>query len=103
MKLKSWILILIAFAILVAAAGCGSSTSSSSTSGTTATQALTLDGKALAEERCSTCHSFTRATGESQTADQWQRTVNDMIQKGANLNTDEAAAVVAYLAKTYGK
>lgn len=120
MKIKSWLLIIAMVTILLVAAGCGS-TSTPSTGGTSATQPpaavteaqpatqppaappATLDGKALAQERCTACHSFDRIQNAQKTADEWKTTVDRMIGKGAQLNADEAIAVVDYLSKTYGK
>lgn len=107
MKIKSWLLIITMVTILLAAVGCGS-TSTPSTGGTSATQPpaaqpAALDGKALAQERCTACHSFDRIQNAPKTADEWKTTVDRMIGNGAKLNADEAMAVVDYLSKTYGK
>jgi cytochrome c5 len=61
-----------------------------------------LDGAALLEARCSVCHSVDRAKQAHKTLDQWDQTVTRMIGHGAQLTDAEKAALVDYLAKTYG-
>ena len=63
----------------------------------------TVDGAALLETRCSTCHSVSKATGETHTQAEWDQIVSQMIQKGAKLDDVEKAALVEYLTATYGK
>ena len=60
-----------------------------------------LDGKALAEERCSKCHGFDRVEAAKKSADGWTSNVERMIGKGAELNDVEKAAVIAYLTEAY--
>jgi hypothetical protein len=59
-------------------------------------------GATLLESRCSVCHSADRARQAQKTPDQWEQTVSRMIGKGAKLTAAEKAALVDYLAKTYG-
>lgn len=61
-----------------------------------------LDGAALLQERCTSCHTLQKATSRRQDQAGWTRTVQRMITKGAELNTEEQAALIAYLAQTYG-
>ena len=61
----------------------------------------TLDGEALVQERCTRCHDLSRVTSASKTRDEWQATVEDMVSRGANLDAEEQAVVVEYLAETY--
>jgi uncharacterized membrane protein len=103
MKIKFWFLIFTIISILMVASACGSGSTSSSGGGTTATQAPTLDGQALVQERCTVCHSIDRIQSASKTADEWKTTVDRMIGKGAQLNADEEAAVIEFLTKTQGK
>jgi cytochrome c5 len=60
------------------------------------------DGAALLEERCTICHGLDRTTSARKTGEQWEQTVARMIAKGAELNEDEQAILIAYLAETYG-
>ena len=61
-----------------------------------------LDGKALVEERCTKCHSLRPITSGKRSANEWQGIVQNMISRGAQLNSDEQAAVVKYLSENYG-
>jgi len=60
------------------------------------------DGAALVNSRCTACHNLDRVKQAKKTPAQWKETVTRMVGKGAKLNADEQAAVVDYLAKTYG-
>jgi cytochrome c2 len=61
-----------------------------------------LDGAALVNSRCTACHNLDRVKQAKKTSEQWKETVTRMVANGAKLNADEQAAVIAYLAKTYG-
>jgi len=65
------------------------------------TTATTLDGKGLLEARCVTCHTLARVASEHGDATQWQRTVTKMVQKGAQLTTEEQQVLVEYLAANF--
>ena len=60
------------------------------------------DGATLLETRCSTCHSAAKATQARQTRAQWDQTVIDMVNEGAQLTEAEKTVLLDYLAKTYG-
>jgi cytochrome c5 len=60
-----------------------------------------LDGQSLVQERCTECHSLGRVTGAQKTEEEWRTTVQRMVGKGANLNSDEQEAVIQYLTETY--
>ncbi len=64
---------------------------------------VTLDGKALAEERCSACHDYSRVEAAKKTAEEWKATVEHMVAKGAQLDEAEQAAVIEYLSEAYPK
>ena len=66
-----------------------------------AIDAAALDAEALLSERCVVCHSLSRVIRGRLTQAQWQEVVTQMIRQGAVLNSDEEAALVAYLAETY--
>jgi len=60
----------------------------------------TLDGNALVDERCTTCHTRARIDNEMKAGtglDEWTSIVDRMIGYGAQLNTDERQAVLDYL------
>jgi branched-chain amino acid transport system substrate-binding protein len=61
-----------------------------------------LDGAALLQERCASCHNLDRVKSATKSKDQWTATVERMISKGAKLNDAEKSALIEYLAKTYG-
>jgi hypothetical protein len=61
------------------------------------------DGATLLQDRCADCHSPDKVKQRPQSKDQWDRTVSNMISRGANLNDAEKQALVDYLAQTYGK
>lgn len=58
-------------------------------------------GKALVEQRCSTCHNLELIKVSKYTPVQWEGLVNRMIGRGMTLTSTEKTAVVEYLAKTY--
>jgi hypothetical protein len=56
-----------------------------------------LDGAALVAERCTTCHTAERIDRASKDEADWAATVDRMIGYGAQLNSAEREAVIAYL------
>jgi hypothetical protein len=60
-----------------------------------------IDPVKLLNDRCTACHTLDRVKTAHHTADQWSQTVTRMIGKGAQLNADEKAALITYLANTY--
>jgi hypothetical protein len=67
----------------------------------TGSHEMTLDGKALAEERCSVCHPYARVEAAKKTAEEWKANVERMVAKGAQLDEAEQAAVIEYLSEAY--
>ena len=63
--------------------------------------AAALDGKALAEERCTKCHEYSRVEAAKKSLDGWTSNVTRMVGHGAELNEAEQQAVVDYLAEAY--
>ena len=53
--------------------------------------------KALVDKECSKCHSLSRVQKASKDAAAWEKTVDRMIQKGANIKPNEKDAVLKYL------
>jgi len=108
------LLIAAGLVVVVVLAACGSSATQAPPAATAPasqpTQAPTLaptgapalDGAALLDTRCSVCHPSTRAKAAKKTLDEWTQTVTRMIGKGAQLTDAEKAALIDYLAKTYG-
>jgi cytochrome c5 len=64
---------------------------------------VTLDGKALLEERCSRCHDLGRVERARKTEEEWKATVERMVGKGAQLSQAEQEQVIQYLTETYPK
>jgi hypothetical protein len=62
----------------------------------------TLDGKALVADHCTTCHGLGPVQRKHTTSD-WNFILANMMDRGAQLNTDEQAAVLKYLTTTYGR
>lgn len=85
--------------VLLLVAACGGSDEQQGTSAPEGT----LDGKTLVEERCTECHGLDRVEGASKTKEEWQANVERMVSKGADLDAEEQAIVVEYLAETYPK
>ncbi len=54
-------------------------------------------GRALLEQRCTTCHQLYDPMIIRKTPDEWTATVDRMIGKGARVNADERTALLEYL------
>ncbi len=106
--MKKYILIpLLSFLILtisIVLSSCNSSApspSGSTSSDATSTLSLPADGKALLQDRCSSCHTTGRITSKTATLEDWTATVDRMISKGAQLDTVERDTLIQYLSQTY--
>jgi len=60
-------------------------------------------GKHLVIKVCLDCHGTGNFRGQRLSPDDWSDKVYDMTERGAKANDDEIRAVVAYLAKNFGK
>jgi cytochrome c5 len=58
-------------------------------------------GKDVVQRACTQCHDLKVITSKRATEDEWAKTVNDMINRGAVLSDDEADAVIDYLSKHF--
>ena len=67
-----------------------------------AEESAALDGEALLEDRCTSCHGLDRTTSAQKTQAEWEETVSRMVDKGAQLNDEEQSVLVDYLAENYG-
>jgi len=97
MQRRIHVLFALAFVALLAVsliASCGKTEPAGST---------TLDGEALAKERCSACHDYSRVESAKKTPEEWKTNVERMVAKGAKLNADEQKAVIEYLSEAYPK
>jgi mono/diheme cytochrome c family protein len=61
------------------------------------------DAQGLFEQKCSTCHSASRATSQKKTPREWERTVLRMKNaNGAPISDQEAKTIIDYLSKNHG-
>jgi quinoprotein glucose dehydrogenase len=63
--------------------------------------ALAEKGKALTEQRCTSCHGLPTITANGRTRDAWVLSVNEMIGLGATVTDEEARAIVEYLSRDF--
>lgn len=59
-------------------------------------------GKDLIQKNCVACHSIRTIVSVRANAEQWNNTVNQMIEHGATVSDDEADTIVKYLATNFG-
>jgi len=67
-----------------------------------AEETVSIDAEALLQERCTVCHGLGQTEAAQYTQEQWDDTVTRMVGYGAVLNDEEKAALIDYLALTYG-
>jgi hypothetical protein len=97
-----FILLILTISLILSSCNTSSPSSTGSTSSdTTSTLSESLDGTALMQERCSSCHTTGRITSKSATLDEWTATVDRMISKGAQLDSVERDTLIQFLAQTY--
>lgn len=60
------------------------------------------EGKGLVLGACTQCHSLSSTALQRKTSFEWRRTVNDMVARGAQLQSAEIPIVAAYLTKSFG-
>lgn len=60
------------------------------------------EGKAIATENCQACHKLTNLTKAHKSLDDWKDTVQTMIDRGANVPSEQIDTLVQYLAKNFG-
>ena len=60
------------------------------------------EGKAILTEHCQECHELSYVTKAHKTSDDWQATVQAMIDKGAGVPPEKVDTLVRYLAKNFG-
>ena len=59
-------------------------------------------GKEQVTTMCVGCHDLSVAVGKRATPAEWREVVAQMIDRGANITSDDAAVIVAYLGEHYG-
>jgi competence ComEA-like helix-hairpin-helix protein len=65
-------------------------------------RAADAEGRTLLVKLCGGCHKVELVTSRRATKEQWQRTIQAMIDKGADGTDEQLNAVLDYLAKNYG-
>lgn len=59
-------------------------------------------GKPILQRACNSCHTLTVITSKRATPDEWAKTVNEMVNRGADLSDDEMDQLIAYLSTNFG-
>ena len=59
-------------------------------------------GKEVVEEHCTVCHGTANFTSSRFSRQDWEFVVNDMIDRGALINEDDARIIVDYLTEQFG-
>jgi hypothetical protein len=60
------------------------------------------DGKQVTMELCGTsCHNLQKTVVSRKSSQEWEKTVYDMIRRGAQIFPDEADQIVKYLATSF--
>jgi len=59
------------------------------------------EGKGLTLAACTQCHSLNSTVQQRKTAADWERTVRDMVARGAQVQPEEIRIIADYLAKSY--
>ncbi len=101
--MKTRLLVLLLFALISLLTACGGEADKAAADGTdTSTGGAVAgdtptDGKALLEERCTVCHNLDRVYAEKRDETGWNAVVDDMVSKGAKLDSEERTTLVAYL------
>ena len=92
---KKWILIsLTGLILLTLIAACAQTTAPE----TTAPETDTTDTRALIVDRCSECHSVDLVfNAEYTTEAEWSETIDEMIDRGADVSPEEKELMIEYL------
>ncbi len=59
------------------------------------------NGEELMRTLCASCHSLERAVPGGRSRDEWERTVQDMVSRGARILSADAETIINYLAERY--
>lgn len=98
MKVRNWFLAVLVFIFIASTFGCGAGAAPAPTPTPTP-----HPGEALTASRCGTCHPIGLVENAKFSAQGWQIVVERMVMAGAQLNKDQQAQVVDYLAVKYPK
>lgn len=61
------------------------------------------EGRSLVSGVCAACHTLDRVLTLSNSRGDWEKTVQDMVSRGAQISSEEVGAIVNYLAEHYGE
>ena len=59
------------------------------------------DGQQETKELCGSCHNLQKIVQSRKTPQEWERSVNDMLARGAQIFPDEAEKITKYLSATF--
>jgi competence ComEA-like helix-hairpin-helix protein len=59
------------------------------------------EGRAIVQQKCSSCHALKVVTGKRASRQQWSTIVDQMITRGADISDDEIDTLLDYLAKNF--
>ncbi|MGH7832327.1 MAG: c-type cytochrome, partial [Candidatus Binatia bacterium] len=59
------------------------------------------EGKDLTVQLCNTCHNLQKTVVSRKSPQEWEKTVYDMVARGAQIFPDEAEQIVKYLATSF--
>lgn len=59
------------------------------------------DGQQETKELCSNCHNLQKIVQSRKTPQEWERSVNDMLARGAQIFPDEAEKITKYLSASF--
>ena len=102
MKTKIYIVVLAVLALMFLVTACSSGATATTTTAPS-NNTTTLDGAKLVQERCTVCHTLSRADSQHLSAADWKSVVDAMIARGAKLTPEEQTTVIDYLAANFGK
>jgi hypothetical protein len=86
---------------------CGALLLSAALTKTARTQTQPIDplpngaAKPIVQKACSTCHALTIITTRRASQAEWAKTVDDMVNRGAELSDDDIDKVVDYLSTNF--
>jgi hypothetical protein len=59
------------------------------------------DGQQETKELCGNCHNLQKIVQSRKTPQEWERSVNDMLARGAQIFPDEAEKITKYLSVSF--
>jgi len=59
------------------------------------------DGQEETKDLCGSCHNLQKVVQSRKTPQEWERSVNDMLARGAQIFPDEAEKITKYLSVSF--